>query len=337
MDEFYNLVDEIKEYVPSFSPKGKMGVPALRNYLNWCKKNLVKKDNKTNKVSGDNFMSGSVKLKDHKKELDDYFDKNKDNDLESNDPEDYIVTDAGNVELKSESYLMEVTRRMMVDKSKKQSDKSKERYKRRTRYQGNIILRDVDLSRFYTDDLIVATARIGDYFDTVAFQGVILRMKDLVEKSPKHILTQQIIIKAVSQAIDESDILVNCDCGDFIYRYAYWATRLGYKWGKPETRPSDKTNPGDLLGSCCKHLLALLSNKKWTTQIAIAISDYVEKQGIDNLRKAMAYDDVELPSELARKLGKQGAYTRMYNKQFKDQDREAEEQEELQLKNNEEE
>lgn len=107
---------------------------------------------------------------------------------------------------------------------------------------------------------------------------------------------------------------------------------FGYKWGKPETRPSDITNPNDLLGSCCKHLLAILSNKKWTTQIAIGITDYAYKQGIDALRKAMAYDEVQLPSEIARELGKQGAYAKMYNKQFADQDRAAEEAEELQSK-----
>lgn len=100
----------------------------------------------------------------------------------------------------------------MVDKSKTQSDKSKERFKRRSKYQGNITLRDLDLSKFYVDDLVVATAKVGDYYDTVAFQGVLLRCRDLVKASPKHILTQQIIIKAVGQAIDESDLLVNCNC-----------------------------------------------------------------------------------------------------------------------------
>lgn len=272
-------------------------------------------------------LSDNEKLKDKKSEiLNQFF---ADNNISGSDKNDYTVNDKFEVELKTESYLTEVTRRMMVDKSRHQSDKSKARYKRRSHYQGNISLRDVDFSKFYTDDLLVATAKVGDYYCTIAFQGVLLRARDLVKKSPKHVLTQQIIIKSVSSAIDDSDLLINCNCGDFTYRFAYYATKLGYKWGKPETRPSDVTNPKDLLGSCCKHLLAILSNKKWTTQIAVGITDYIYKQGLDDLRKAMAYDEVQLPSEIARELGKKGAYAKMYNKQFKDQDRE---QEELELK-----
>lgn len=205
MDEYFELLKEIRKHRPGFTPKERMGVNALKNLLKYYRN----KDG----CSGDNFLSGQSVIKSHKDELDDYFDKNKDNDLESQDPDDYTVTDSGNIELK-ESLLLEITRRQMVDKSKHQSDKSKERYKRRTHYQGNISLRDIDFSKFYTDDILVATAKVGDYYNTVAFQGVILRMRDLVKKSSKHVLTQQMIIKAVSSAIDDSDLLVNCNCPD---------------------------------------------------------------------------------------------------------------------------
>lgn len=219
MDEFYRLIDEIREYQPSFSPKEKMGNNALRRYLDWCKKNLSKK------ISGDSFLSNQTKIKDHKKEFDDYFDKHKDDNLESFNQDDYTVTDSGNIELK-ESLLLEITRRQMLDKSKHQSQQSKARFKRRTRYQGNISLRDADFSRFYTDDLIVSTFNVKEYNDTIAFQGILARIREMVERDSRHLLTQKTILSAVSKAVDDSDLLVSCSCPDAQYRFNYFQTKL---------------------------------------------------------------------------------------------------------------
>lgn len=311
MDEYFELLDRIRKYRPGFTPKGKQGIPALRKILNYYEKGDKKKDND---VVLEPITNKEDKIKD-------YLDAHKDDNLETDNPDDYIITDSGNVELK-ESVLLEIRRQQIVDKSKNQSQKSKERFKKRTHYQGNLMIRDINLDRFFSDDLIVATAKVGDYFATVAFQGVLSRILDLVKGSKNHTLVQKLIIKAVSQVIDDSDLLINCDCDDFKYRFAYWATTYGYKWGKQQNQPPKykRTNMDDISGSCCKHLLAVLSNKNWVNRIAIAITDYVEKQGIDKLRTAMGYDEVQLPSEIARELGHKGAYAKMYNKQFKDQD-----------------
>lgn len=65
-------------------------------------------------------------------------------------------------------------------------------------------------------------------------------------------------------------ILHNC------YRFAYWATKYGYKYGKPENRPAKITNPDDKIGSFCKHLTALLANKKWLVKVASVINEFVK-------------------------------------------------------------
>ena len=58
--------------------------------------------------------------------------------------------------------------------------------------------------------------------------------------------------------------------------FAYWATENGYKYGEPETRPSDITNPDDALGATCKHLDLLLSNKRWLTKAASVVNAFIK-------------------------------------------------------------
>lgn len=65
-------------------------------------------------------------------------------------------------------------------------------------------------------------------------------------------------------------ILHNC------YRFAYWATKYGYKYGKPENRPAKITNPNDKLGAMCKHLTSILSNKKWTVKVASVLNEFIK-------------------------------------------------------------
>lgn len=102
--------------------------------------------------------------------------------------------------------------------------------------------------------------------------------------------------------------------GDFIYRFAYRATKYGYKYGKPETRPAKIRNPNDY-GSLCKHLTAILRDKKWLQQVAGTVMDVLEKK-IDMLNKFLRLDKEEdkltLPNALARANAKKGFYTKLF-------------------------
>lgn len=121
--------------------------------------------------------------------------------------------------------------------------------------------------------------------------------------------------------------------GDFHYRFAYQATEWGYKYGKPETRPADIRNP-DGFGALCKHLTALLSNKKWLQQVTGTLMDWLVKN-IDVVNKELNVkegQELTLPNELAR----QNAKSAFYSKLFKDKEEPEEELEDTDNENQEE-
>ena len=172
----------------------------------------------------------------------------------------------------------EITRKNMVGKTKVQSP---DRYNKRLHYHATGY--DIDFEKLLSSDFIVAKIDVGDYICTVAYKGVLSKLVDIVEKTPRHYSNLQAVIKALNQSIDETDILIDCDCGDFKYRFAYWATKYGYKYGKPETRSADVRNPDDKLGAMCKHLTSILANKKWLTKLASVLNSFI-RDNADEIR-----------------------------------------------------
>lgn len=137
--------------------------------------------------------------------------------------------------------LDEIDRKNLVGKVKAQSP---DRYNRRLSYHPSSYI-EIDLEQLLTKDSLVAKLPVGDYTCTVAYAGVLSQLSDVLKKQPRPNVTLQSVIRAITQSIDKTDILVDCTCADFVYRYAYWATKYGYKYGKPETRPTKITNPDD--------------------------------------------------------------------------------------------
>jgi hypothetical protein len=185
------------------------------------------------------------------------------------------------------SSLLEVSRKNMVGKTKVQSPT---RYNKRLHYHASGY--DIDFEKLLASDFIVANVKVGDYICTVAYKGVLSKLADLVERSPNHYVNIQITIKALTQSIDETDVLVNCTCPDFRYRFAYWATKFDYKYGKPETRPSEITNPDDKLGAICKHLTAILANKRWMNKLASVLNKFI-RENADEIRDIMGLSEDE--------------------------------------------
>jgi hypothetical protein len=171
------------------------------------------------------------------------------------------------------STIVEISRRNIVGKNKSLSP---DRYNKRLQYHATSA-GDIDASRLIRDDILVAKVPVGNYVCTVAFQGVIKTLLDVLKSQPKPNVNLQSVIRALNRAIDDTDILVDCTCADFRYRFAYVATKYGYKFGQPETRPSKKTNPNDKLGATCKHLSALLSNKRWLVKLASVVNEIIKK------------------------------------------------------------
>lgn len=205
--------------------------------------------------------------------------------------------------------LNEITRKNLVGKSKKQSP---DRYNRRLGYTPKSY-KGIDTSRLFNDDIIIIQVPVGDYICTVAFKGMLEHLKAVVDKQPTPKVTLQSVIRAMNIAIDDTDLLVDCTCADFKYRFAYWATKYGYKYGKPETRPSKITNPNDKLGAMCKHLDALLGNKKWVTKVASTFNSFI-KENEDKVRKALGVSEDEFKIVKPSKIPKGSKFNKQTKK-----------------------
>ena len=94
------------------------------------------------------------------------------------------------------------------------------------------------------------------------------------------------------------------------------ATKYQYKYGRPETRPAKIRNPNDI-GSMCKHLISMLSNKQWLQQVTSTLMDYIIKNldKVNEFLRRKSGEEFTAPDETLRRLGKQGAYKKLFNRQ----------------------
>lgn len=165
--------------------------------------------------------------------------------------------------------LVEDTRVQVIKKTKAPTPYN--RYKNRLpikSYESTFKLFDVNEFR-KTGSLVIDIA-IGKYSCIIQINNFLSRLKRLDK------VTYRAVRMELTRALDREDILVDCSCPDFKYRYAYTATIGGFKYGRKEKRPSDKTNP-NLEGSVCKHLAFVLSNKLWVSKYSSAINSYLKK------------------------------------------------------------
>lgn len=221
-----------------------------------------------------------------------------------------------------------------TDLLRKTQSQSKARWKKRMNYKG-FSIKNVDIQDLIDKDRVTVTFEVGDYNDTIAFTNILLNLRELVKKDPKHIIKFDWVIRACQKALDQSDIYVNCTCSDFKYRFAYVATKNTYKYGKKEMRPADVRNPNDNIGALCKHLTAILSNKNWVNKVATKVTDWLNMLDIEEVRDALNYQEAEFPTDIARKLGKAGQAKAKANKaqrQKEIQNNTSSNEEELELK-----
>lgn len=167
--------------------------------------------------------------------------------------------------------LLEVSRKNLVGKTKVGSP---ERYNKRLRYAA-MSTPEIDEDKLLNDDMLVIFVQVGKYTDTVAFAGVIKHFIEIVKRDPKHSVNRRNVVRAINEQVDLTDVYVNCTCPDMKYRYRYWATKYNYLYGYSETRPAKITNPVDDIGATCKHLAAILSNKKWLVKTASVVNDFI--------------------------------------------------------------
>lgn len=153
--------------------------------------------------------------------------------------------------------LNEVRRATLLKRSEKQDNA---RFQRRMTVDDNEYhYYSIDIGEFIETGSLKFRFEVRDYDITLQVDGMLDFLK---KKTKRKKVSYATVRQFLSQALDRSNIKVDCTCPDFRYRFAYTATRKGFKANNPEDRPSNITNP-KLRGSGCKHILKLLNNKKW--------------------------------------------------------------------------
>lgn len=204
---------------------------------------------------------------------------------------------------KEECLLHEKGRTDMLSKSRRESPG---RWQRRQNYKNFRVVK-TDIKDLDDKDMVVVTYEVGDYIANVAFKNILLNLREVVKKDPKHMVKFDWVIRACNRAIDQSDIYVSCQCADFKYRFRYVATKDTYVYGKKEMRSADIRNPNNDKGSCCKHLLSILSNKNWMTKVATTVNDWLQMKDVYEIRELLHYDEANMPTDISRELGKMSA------------------------------
>lgn len=239
------------------------------------------------------------------------------------EPQGHIASVAHILEklIESKQKMEEASRNELLAKTKGETIS---RYKRAEGYKGfNIV--SIDTSDLLKGNTLIVTCRVGKYDDVIQLEDVLYWIQICAEENSTNQINTKVITKALSNSIDGMDIKVDCECGDWVYRMAYQATEWGYKYGKPETRPAKITNPNGF-GALCKHLTAMLSNKKWMQQVSGTVMDWCVKniEQINEFVKPKEGKELTLPNELARQNAKAGFYTKLFKDKLDDEKEEPE-------------
>ena len=118
------------------------------------------------------------------------------------------------------NFLSEITRRNLVGKTKVQSP---QRYVKRLGYKP-LSYNGIDIQNLLDTGECVLKVPVGKYTVTIAYQGVLDKLVDVLQRQPRPNVTLQSVIRALTQAIDDTDVLVDCTCDDFKYRFGQRST-----------------------------------------------------------------------------------------------------------------
>lgn len=135
----------------------------------------------------------------------------------------------------------------------------------------------LNMNKLFKDGILDVNIEVkgetDDYLVRISFAGFLDNFQQIVKDKENIKLND--IIRALTKAFNSDDVFFNCNCPDWKYRQAYWASRNNTIAGDPEVRPSDITNPGDTKGGMCKHVAMVMSNNSWIMKVASVIRNYV--------------------------------------------------------------
>ena len=141
-------------------------------------------------------------------------------------------------------------------------------------------MNNINFAKLYELDTFIWTSRVGDYTVTISFEGAFSNLYDMVRgwggKNRYKRITLKMLTQCLSKALDTEDLRVDCTCPDFRYRFAHYLTKVGAKFGTPETRPNKIRNVKNNKGWVCKHVLSVLYGKRWVPAAAKAWYNFIQ-------------------------------------------------------------
>lgn len=181
------------------------------------------------------------------------------------------------------SVLIEDKRSQLLSsgkQGKKQHD-GKNRFQKRLKSKIKASVQElnkVNFNQLFKDNIVTVTLQVdgetSTYNVSVSFGGFLDELHRELERS-NDILSLRVVIRALLTSFNSDNVYIKCDCPDFKYRHAFWASRNNIIVGDKENRPSDKTNPDDSLGHGCKHIMLVISNTSWIIKLASVVYNYI--------------------------------------------------------------
>lgn len=138
---------------------------------------------------------------------------------------------------------------------------------------------EIDMQSLFVHNILTINIPVrgetDNYLVRIKFGGFLDFLRPQLERQ-NNVLNLKAITIALTQAFNQEDVLIGCQCSDFSYRFSYWTTMKNINSGPPERRPAKITNPRNNKGPGCKHIMLVLSSTGWIIKVASVINNYIK-------------------------------------------------------------
>ena len=167
---------------------------------------------------------------------------------------------------------------------------------------------EIDMESLFVHNILTINVPVrgetNNYLVRIKFGGFLDILRRQLDRQNGE-LNLRAITRSLLDAFNQEDVYISCNCPDWIYRGAFWASMKDINSGVPERRPSKITNPRNNLGPGCKHIMLVLSNNSWLIKVASVIMNYIiymekyrKKQYADIIYPAIYGHPYEEPVQL---------------------------------------
>ena len=134
------------------------------------------------------------------------------------------------------------------------------RFNRRTTVEPN----EIKIDRVVIGKITAMNPNLDIYFSvrgyvcSIRLVNCMMRLRVLNNQSKYRNDKRKLIDLAIKQTLSKNDLLMNCTCPDFYYRFSYAATVNHYGFNTNQSIPALIRNPKNQ-GSGCKHLIRIIN------------------------------------------------------------------------------